>query len=397
MTLDRSRALTSGRDVIYLAACALHGRCPRREAIERMDLEAVFCQASRHSMQAITYMAVARYMAEYGREGLWEPLLEQWKKSHDAALHFLVMADIEKESLLNVLEQRGIWYMPLKGTVIQELYPRLGMRQMSDVDILIDPTRRAEVRDLMAQQGYRKVCYGTEHPDTYQKGTVCFEMHHGLFPRVEQNRVFCHYYRHVKDILLADHGQFGFRFGPEDRYVYHTAHAYKHFSDMGDGIRSLMDVYILCEKAGESFDRSYVADQLARLGMTAFEGLSRELAQILFSPVCHDWGAEDGLLTEEQREMLDFHISSGTFGTEQQRIGRLIGAAGADGAGVGAKLRYVLRRLFPGRDYYKMKYPVAHRFPVLIPVFWLWRLITMGFNKPKQRLYELKILRQSKK
>ena len=51
--------LMSGRGVIYLAACAIHGKCPEQDAVMGMQLEYVYKQATKHAMQAITYMAIA--------------------------------------------------------------------------------------------------------------------------------------------------------------------------------------------------------------------------------------------------------------------------------------------------------------------------------------------------
>ena len=39
--------------------------------------------------------------------------------------------------------------MPLKGSVIKDLYPRMGMRQMSDNDILFDAERTKDVRTII--------------------------------------------------------------------------------------------------------------------------------------------------------------------------------------------------------------------------------------------------------
>ena len=48
------------------------------------------------------------------------------------------------------LEQAGIGYMPLKGSVKKKPYPKREMRQMSDVDILIDAGRAGKRFRLIA-------------------------------------------------------------------------------------------------------------------------------------------------------------------------------------------------------------------------------------------------------
>lgn len=46
------------------------------------------------------------------------------------------------------MEQRGIWYLPLKGIILKEFYPSVGMRQMSDNDILFDEAFAEQVRGV---------------------------------------------------------------------------------------------------------------------------------------------------------------------------------------------------------------------------------------------------------
>ena len=49
-----------------------------------------------------------------------------------------LLFDAERKGILDFMEQRGIWYLPLKGVVLKDYYPAVGMRQMSDNDILYD-------------------------------------------------------------------------------------------------------------------------------------------------------------------------------------------------------------------------------------------------------------------
>ena len=62
--------------------------------------------------------------------------------------------EIDKKQLFERLEQEKIWYMPLKGTIIKDLYPSIGMRQMSDFDILFDKEYAEIVRDILLDLGF---------------------------------------------------------------------------------------------------------------------------------------------------------------------------------------------------------------------------------------------------
>ena len=48
------------------------------------------------------------------------------------SLRKVLALEADKTALLRQMEEQNIWYMPLKGAVLKEDYPRLGVREMSD-------------------------------------------------------------------------------------------------------------------------------------------------------------------------------------------------------------------------------------------------------------------------
>ena len=84
--------------------------------------------------------------------------------------------------MLSALDGAGIWYMPLKGTLLKDLYPKTGMREMADNDILFDASRCGDVKRIMESLGFEIKAYGTGPHDSYLKPPVSnFEMHRKLF------------------------------------------------------------------------------------------------------------------------------------------------------------------------------------------------------------------------
>ena len=150
---------------------------------------------------------------------------------------------MERAAILEKLEEAGIWYMPLKGSVLKDLYPRYGMRQMADNDILIDASRAEDVKSIMQSLGFTTECFGMSNHDIYHKPPVSnFEIHTALFGLSHEEKIYV-YYRDVNSRLIKDEGKrCGWHFTPEDFYVYITAHEYKHFSGGGTGLRSFLDV-----------------------------------------------------------------------------------------------------------------------------------------------------------
>jgi hypothetical protein len=72
--------------------------------------------------------------------------------------------------------------MALKGTVIREWYPKFGMRESSDCDVLFDRTCEEKVKGIMAGLGYEVSSYGYGHHDVYLKRPVTnMQIHVELF------------------------------------------------------------------------------------------------------------------------------------------------------------------------------------------------------------------------
>lgn len=71
-----------------------------------------------------------------------------------------------------------------------------------------------------------------------------FEMHVSLFPRTYKE--LTEQYENVKEHLLpVDGTAYQFAFTPKDFYVFVLAHAHKHYSHSGTGIRTLADIYVM--------------------------------------------------------------------------------------------------------------------------------------------------------
>lgn len=339
------------QDLIYLVSCAVNGVTPDAERIAGMDLDALYNLASRHLLVA----TVAPTLKAAG--------IKDKRFSHafeHSALKSGTM-DMEMNAIFAELDAAGIWHMPLKGTVLQHLYPIYGMRQMSDHDILFDAKRANDVKSIMEGLGFSTEHFGASNHDVYHKEPVSnFEMHSALFGPSHDDKLY-EYYKDVEKRLLG--GGYEKHLSPEDFYLYVTAHEYKHYTGGGTGLRSLLDTYVYLQK--ETLDMDYVAREAEKLGMADYEEQNRSLAQHLFS------GEE---LTEADRKMLEYVISSGVYGTINHRVENNIHKTG------NSKVRYMLDRFFvpvsrKNKNYAAMAgyYPFFYKYKVLLPILPFYR------------------------
>ena len=342
--MDKQEYRKNAGDMLYLAACAINGRTPSAGRISRMDLDSVFYVCEKHCLTAA---------AAYGLEaaGVKHPDFVQAKEK---AVRKNILLDVERGSILRRLEAEGIWYMPLKGVLLKDWYPKLGMRQMSDNDILFDSEKRERVREIMEELGFTCDHYGVGWDDAYFKEPVSnFEMHVELFTVNHEDKLY-NYYRNVKERLIKDKkNNFGYHFSDEDFYIYITAHEYKHFIKGGTGVRSLLDAFIYMNRFGDKLDREYIDAELGKLGIAEFEKSNRELAMKLFS---------FEKLSNEDKKVLDYYVTSGTYGTVKHKVDN------AD-----SKLKFVMKRIIPPMEIIQVYYPFVYRHKYLLPFLQVYR------------------------
>ena len=362
MSKEEYRAVLD--DVIWLSACAVNGEVPDAKRIKGMDLDLLYRASRRHLLTAIVGYALEG-------AGVNDHVFTQAKAK---AIRKLGLMDAEMAVLFGRLEQAGIWYAPLKGTVLKDFYPAYGLRQMADHDILFDEKYADEVKSILEDMGFASEHFGASNHDCYYKKPVCnFEMHRTLFGESHENS-FQEYYGGVKERLLKDgDNRYGYHFSPEDFYVYMIAHEYKHYSGGGTGLRSLLDTYVYLNKNGDGMDFSYIVRELERMGIADFELRNRELSRHLFS---------GEVLTEEEEKMLGYILDSGTYGTIKHSVENQIAKKGRWG--------YFWSRAFLPYDQMVRIFPVLKTLPVLLPVCWVWRLVAALIFKHDRVMYQLR-------
>ena len=347
--MEKAEFRRNAADMIYLTACAVNGRKPKQERIDRLDLPKLFEVCQKHILTA----CVAYALESAGVKD------NDFTQAKEKAIRKNILLDAERRTILRKLEAEKIWYMPLKGSLLHNWYPKLGMRQMSDNDILFDISRREDVRNIMYDFGYR-LKSELEVVDEYLKEPVYnFEMHGELFMEYQVGAM-ADYYRRIKSRMLKDNNnEYGYHFSNEDFYLFMMAHEYKHFSGGGTGVRSLVDTYVFLRKFKNSLDWDYLSTELEKIGIADFERNNRELAIRVFSMKS---------LSLEDKKLLDYYVMSETYGNIDNLVKN-----GVKYRGKGSKLRYLVYRFFPPISFLEGSVPWVKKSKMLIPAAYIYR------------------------
>lgn len=378
--------------LIYLMACSLQGTKPEETLLANIDMEALLRLAKAHSVSAMVCMALEQTDAF---QHAAETTRLKWLDAKNKAVRKNMLLDAERHQLEKEFAEHGIWYMPLKGSILKDWYPKFGMREMADNDILFDPAGRKQVREIFQNRSYKTVSFRKGNHDVYEKAPIYnFEMHVSLFNGTYKE--LTEQYENVKERLLpVDGTAYQFAFTPEDFYVFVLAHAHKHYSHSGTGIRTLADIYIVNQKLGGTMNWEYVDSELRGLGIFSYERESRELAQKLFGIAELPTKAN---LSEAEQQMLAYYLGASTYGTIENRTLNQMQKLQPDGGAITAhtKRKYLLSRIFPGREWCKACAPTVYKYPVLLPFFWVWRLAVKGVKRRDIAKQELEAIKRER-
>lgn len=379
----------TSKHLLYLMACALQGVSAREEVLADADLKQLLIMARKHSVASMVCMALEKTVIFANAD---ETTKKQWIDAKNKAIRKNMLLDAERKTISHELETQGIWYMPLKGSILKDWYPKPGMREMADNDILFDPSGREQVREIFQNRGYKTVSFRKGNHDVYEKAPIYnFEMHVSLFDGTYKE--LTEQYENVKERLLpVDGTAYQFAFTPEDFYVFVLAHAHKHYSHSGTGIRTLADIYVMDRHLGGIMDRDEVEQKLTQLGIAEYEQHSRVLAEKLFSAVRPLAETE---LTEDEKEMLLYYCDATTYGTVDNRVNNRLHELqeNSENIKLWTKVKYCCVRLFPGREFCKFAYPFVYKHPWTLPFFWVWRIVYRSIASKKNVQQELKALK----
>lgn len=350
--------------LIHLLACALNEKQP--VAQEGIDYSALLSLARKHQVYNIIFPLIK------DDANVPDEDKQSFRNYHMSEITRMIAINSERAGIYDELDEKGIKYMPLKGLIIKNYYPKESMRQMSDNDILFDANYRDDVASIMKENGYKATATG-ENSDDYFKAPYCtFEFHRSLFYNLHD---FCPTFDGLWERASVDSERpCMYHMGLDDVYIYSVCHMYKHFSTAGCGIRFLADHYLFLKKESDNLNWDSITSFMDKYGIADYEKTSRELAFKLF---------DEMPLDDDDLALLQTYINFGIYGDGNILLANNLEKMADGGSIEKAKKKYILRRLFPPRAKMIADYRVLEKHPYLLPLYYIYRLFKGVFNSKK--------------
>ncbi len=303
-------------------------------------------------------------------------LLSEYKQIDNElilAIYRYEQMNYEYHKLCNALEAFGVPFVPLKGSVLRNLYPEPWMRTSCDIDILIREDYVDKVAEYLVNSlGYIQKGKGSHDISLFSPRKVHIELHYTLIEDKwanESSKVLSS----VWDTTILHEGyKCWLEMSDELFYLYHIAHMAKHFENGGCGVRPFIDLAILEDVEYNKQKR----DELLKKGnLLRFAEVSRKLCKVWFNAVKHD---------DVSEQMESFILRGGVYGTSENRIG-------IQQQRKGGKIKLILYKVFLPYDSLKYGYPILQKHRWLTPIMEVHRWFRLVFGgHAKRSLQEIK-------
>lgn len=314
------------------------------------ELPAILAEAGRHSVRAQLFSLF--------------PLREDFTLAFGRVVKRAKDFRAEWDRIRPALDGAKIDYLPLKGMVIRDYYPTPDAREFADYDILIREGDGERVAAVMEALGYERTA-GEVHDAYHKEPNFNFEMHRILLTpdRPLAARLSTVWERAIPD---PAQGERAYRMTDADFVLHFIAHAYKHFSGGGTGLRTLVDRFYLGRAMGGVMESDEVQGEIRAAGLSDFCALLDRLTEDLFVSGRAPTDAEFALMLE-----------GGTYGT--------LGTFVENSKKKRGRIGHVLYRAFPPYHTMCALFRILCPLPILLPVCWLLRLFGALLSPKKRR------------
>jgi hypothetical protein len=309
-------------------------------------------------------------------QGIPDPVVDYLRNSLMISLSRNTFNTESMGEVLRLLNRENIRTVILKGLALENsVYGNSGLRQMSDIDILLDRNECIIARDLLIVNGYVSLPvksffhklilpYSGKHLPSLIKNGTSIEIHHELFGGRNNNLTRILFESSYETEINGVKTWFP---EPQIFFVYLVKHLWRHEMNNESQLRLYTDLIVLIEK-----HRSEIFNQ-DLLKLVAVADMSEILANHL-RPLRDFWGVSfpewlsdftDSLSNEDSMNKFILFLGS-PKGNPQHEKPYVYRSIIKDIPGFHRKILYVLGDIFPTIVFMKNRYGCRSTWKVLM-------------------------------
>ena len=176
---------------------------------------------------------------------------------------------IEIEKILNAFEENHIKTLIVKGAVIKDIYPQNYMRQMCDIDILVEPDNFKKAAKIMKDMGYQKYYNYEKHLIFTKDPFIIVELHRKLI--LKKEIIGFDYFKDVWPLSVKYKNYENiYQLDVNNAYVFCLVHILTHFKFSGITAKDILDVYLYNETYKDALDYNKLSQIFKELEILDF-------------------------------------------------------------------------------------------------------------------------------
>ena len=332
-----------------------------------VDFEKLYEFGRSHGVENMLYVGLKDLKIDVPKD-----VFQKFYYSYLMSIKIDTLQTMELEKIGKAFEKAGIDYIPLKGSVVKYFYPMPNYRKSGDIDVLVRGEDLESARTVVENMGY-KFNYIYEQNNVHYRfteKTFCLELHKKLV--ADYNRSYGFLSRAWDYAELKSGTCHTYEFDMNFLYVHLIAHIAKHLCSGGAGLRLFCDIWIMQSK--NMIDKTKVRQYLEKANLSEIEEYTVKLAERWFL----DKKDNDKVLNKLEL----FVFRGGSFGTVSQKI-NMASFGQTDSEQFENKYwrKKFLSYFFEPLTYMKQKYPILISHSWLLPIMWIYRLVTIPFTE----------------
>ena len=360
------------------------------EAISMEEWQQLFQLASKQQILPMIYHSVFRCPAFQSTDPQYQMFLKMQVRE---GIFRQIRNTAEFQTLYQELAKQGLEPIVVKGITCRMLYPNPDYRISGDEDLYIpegmyDVYHQALLQAGMKVPDWAAAAVETSYEVAYtkEKGSLMIELHKTLFDEelaifTGVNEQFASAFEH--SIMIEVDGCRMRTMGYTDHLLFLITHAFKHFVNSGFGIRQVCDIMMFANAYGDQIDWNRLLEECKKTRAEVFAAsLFRLGAKYLVfdeEKACYpkEWKA----LGEDPEAILADLLSAGIYGAadadRKHSASITMNAVSAERSG-GKKRNSIMAAAFPSAKTLQNRYAYLQKYPFLLPVAWVQRLVKYG-------------------
>lgn len=349
---------------------------------------ALFKLADHQQVLPLVYEAVCNSPAARSSKEFLEPYRKK-------VFQQTAMQVVKTDEFLDVYQKlcmAGTRPLVVKGLICRGYYLLPNHRISKDEDLLIRQEQFEQVHQVMVGNGMQVKDMQEDIHTAYEvpyvkEGTFLYvEVHKELFPKeAEAYGDYNQFFEHAHERAIKENirGVEVYTMGYTDHLLYLICHAFKHFLHSGIGVRQVCDIVLFANTHGDQIDWKWIFACCKKMQ-------AEKIVATMFRVGRKYFGFDDEK-AYYPKEFRDIETDENTLLKDMLEGGILgnLGASRVHSSNItlnavvsqkkGEKIKNsVLKTVFPPASKLTWRYQYLEKYPYLLPVAWISRLVLYG-------------------